>query len=523
VSEQVRAQLDELAKLDPGDAWRWETEPTWSEADLAAFEREHFKLPPDYRAWLREIGDGGIGFLEDGFRKLSSQSNEELARAKKRFRVIQDMTPSPRKAIGGLLHIGEDENCPVYLVTNGKRAGEVWIDGGGYGDDVLFRHGTFADLAEAWIQNALEEVGQALAPRAPTTLDAVKPEDRFWHLCSELVPWLRCGSSHFVEAFEHIAAPDRDRTLERGLVNRIERERRWLHDPALALVAAETLTACLTRLDTPTDELDRALDAMYDKDPPDIAPERVTGMIAAYASRRGLSDDRINGSNMRWLQGELVRVGRVAEALEVWRNRVYLNSADWVELARQLIAVGRAADAFAIANERKFSSGQHWGADDRDWKRGWMHYEAGDRQTAVIYMERAAAAWPEFFQADFEKLASNEPVSPPANLTYESKSVPPRARRHTRHHELAALLFGIAGDAEHMADIAIGVLSRPAAIRELQEAINHRAHLRMARSLAGHHDEDADELVVRYGDRAGLRKRLAAAILERTGDIAVRF
>jgi tetratricopeptide (TPR) repeat protein len=521
----VRAQLDELANRDPGDAWRWVTEPTWSEAELAAFEATHFKLPPVYRAWLHHVGDGGIGFLEadGGFRKLSSQSNEELALAGKRFRVAKDMTPSPGKPIGGLLHIGEDEDCPVYLVTNGKRAGEVWIDGGGYGDDVLFRHGTFAELTEAWIRKGREEVDKALAPRTPAALDAIEPKDRFWHQCSDLVPWLRCGSTCFVEAFEHAPAGDRDRILERGLVNQIERERRWLHDPALALVAAETLTACLARLDVATDELDRALDAMYDHDPPDIAPERVTALLAAYATRRGLSDDRINRWSLKWLQGELVRAGRIDEALEVWRNRFYLDSSDWVELARQLIAVGRAADAFAIANERKYSSGQHWGADDRDWKRGWMHLEAGDRQNALIWMERAAAAWPQFFQADFDKLASNEPVAPPPSLTSESRTDPPRARRHTRHHELAALLFGIAGDAEHMADVAIGVLSRPAAIREPREAINHRAHLRMARALAGHRDDDADELDVRYGDLAKLRKRLAVAILERTGDLGIRF
>ncbi|HEY5937689.1 MAG TPA: SMI1/KNR4 family protein, partial [Kofleriaceae bacterium] len=495
----------------------------WREAELAAFEKNHFKLPPDYRAWLRDVGDGGIGFLEDGLRKLSSQTEEEIERAGKRFRVTKDMTPSPRQVVGGLLHLGEDQYCPVYLVTNGKRAGEVWIDGDGYGDNVLFRHGTFAELSQAWIQKVVEEVDAALTPRAPLALDAIKPEDRFWNLCSALVPWLRVGSSHFVDAFEHLDAPNRDRLLERGLVNQIEREGRWFYDPELARVAAEALTACLTRLDLPTDELDRALDAMYDHEPPDIAPEHVSALLAAYATRRGLSDDRINRWSMKWLQGELVRVGRIAEAHEVWRNRIYVDSSDWVEFARQLIAVGRAADAFTAASERKFGSGQHWGADDRDWKRGWMHYEAGDRQTALIYMERAAAAWPQHFQADFDKLASGEPVSPPPNLASDPANVPPRARRHTRYHELAALLYGIAGDAEHMADVAIGVLSRPASSREPQEAINHRAHLRMARALAGRTDEQSDELVVRYGDLVGMRKRLALAILERTGDIGVRF
>jgi len=516
----VKAELVRLAQLDPGDAWRWQTAPTWSAARLDAFEKKHFKLPLDYRAWLRDVGDGGLGFIDGGMRKLSSQSKSELVRAAKRFRIDGDSTRAPKRAVGGLLHIGNDPQlCPIYLVTHGKRAGEVWIDGDGWGDSLLFRAGTFAELSREWLQSVVRKAEDRMTPRMPGSLEAIAPADRFWHLCREFVPWLRQGTALLADAIVHIEAPNRPELIKRGLVDAIDREPRWLDDPVLAARAADALAAVLSRAEEPADELDRALDAMYDADPPEVAPARVRAWLDAMATRRGQRDDRINRWSGQWLQHELVRTGRVAEAIEVWQHRVYVDSQDWVDLARSLIAIGR-ADALQLADQRAVSSGQHWGVDDRDRNRAWMHFEMGNRALALEHMERHVALC-SYCAPELEKMRSKRGIKLPPHLGSRDTIAPPYARRHTRHHELVALLYGIAGDGEHMADAAVNVLLRPASIREAQEHANHRAHLRMGRALAGRHDGDREHIEVRYGDLPGLRGRLAKAILNRTGDLRI--
>src|SRR5262249_5049346 len=159
------------------------------------------------------------------------------------------------------------------------------------------------------------------------------------------------------DAIVHIEAPSRPELIDRGLIDAIDREPRWLEDPVLAARAADALTAVLARAEEPSDALDRALDAMYDPEPPDIAPARVRAWLDAMATRRGQRDDRISRWSGQWLQHELVRIGRVAEASEVWKQRVYVDSQDWVDFARSLIAIGR-ADALQLADQSAISTGQ---------------------------------------------------------------------------------------------------------------------------------------------------------------------
>lgn len=511
----VRARLDELARLDPGDASRWATGRRWTEAELAAFERVHFRLPRDYRAWLADVGDGGAGFVDDGLRSLASQPTHALAAAARRFRVAGDARPSARGAIGGQLYLGTLDHCAVYLVTTGARAGEVWIDGRGYGDNLLARHGTFAELVERWLRQVTDEVTAALVPRRPEMLEAVAPGERFGVICGELVPWLRAGPAPLVEAF--VAAGRRRRAMEL-LIDTIERTRRWETDPVLAARAAELLVAIDGVLAEPADDLDRALDAMYDADPPDLAPARVADMIAAHRRRRDGADERITRHSMAWLQAELIRTGRIDEALEVWRHRSYLYSSDWVVLARQLIAAGHPAAAFAAFDVHPLVSDRR-DFDDRSWKRAWLHHEAGERDAARVWMERAVAAHPELAR-DLAQLAAN--AETPASLGWEALVArPDRARRGSRDHALIALLYGIAGDAEHMADVAISALSRPAVEREPALRDHHRAHLRMARALGGHRDPERAPIYLR--DYRQRRRELAMAILQRTGDLAISF
>lgn len=535
-TKRIRSVLDELARADPGEAWRFRTNATWSEQRLAELEAKHLRLPADYRAWLRDVGDGGIGagFLDlpRGMRALASQTESELALAAEPFGVEDDSAEPPEGPVSGALHLGEDaQSCPWYLVTSGARAGEIWINGDGWGDSLFFRHGTFAELTEAWIDAVVQDAKAQLAPRDPAELEAIAPEDRFGHvLSSGLVPWLRSGPAIFAEAFAHVAAPNRPGKVDR-FVRCIETEERWLHDPALARVAAEALAAVLARAEEPGDALDHALDAMYDPDPPDVAPEKVSALLEAIAARVGQPDDRLDPFTGRWLQHELARAGRVEEATRVFRHRIGRTVSDWAELARDLFAVGRADVAFAIADEVPYGpSGKHWGKDDRDRVRAWMHLEAGDRDSAIAWMERHVARC-ESCAPELARLRSNDALESPPDLTptvvNDSRTcvpmpfVRPRARRGQRHHELVALLYGVAGDGERMASSALASLSRPELTRNPSEHVIHRAHLRMGRALAGHGEAEREVLAVHYG--AGVRVRLARAILARTGEIGVRL
>src|SRR5258706_10057409 len=90
----LRASLDRIASLRPdGD---WTTGEAWTDEELDAFSQKHsVTLPPEYRAYLRDFGDGGPGFVR--ITPLEGRPEAELERASKPFRVTTSARIFPLK------------------------------------------------------------------------------------------------------------------------------------------------------------------------------------------------------------------------------------------------------------------------------------------------------------------------------------------------------------------------------------------------------------------------------------------
>jgi tetratricopeptide (TPR) repeat protein len=155
----LRATLDRIAALRPeGD---WTTGEAWTEDEIAAFEQKHgLTLPPEYRAYLRDFGDGGPGFVR--ITPLEGRPETELERASKPFRVTTSARIFPLRdaALSGTIELGPtDAHVMAYLVVTGSRAGEVWVDGTP-ADGTFAREGTFGELMMQWIDAALAEANE---------------------------------------------------------------------------------------------------------------------------------------------------------------------------------------------------------------------------------------------------------------------------------------------------------------------------------------------------------------------------
>ncbi|MFE5658800.1 SMI1/KNR4 family protein [Streptomyces sp. NPDC056517] len=150
---EVRARIREMAARDPerarfgSDTHRYELRPALPDAEIGAFEEEHgIRLPPDYRDFVAEVGDGPAGPAH-GLLPLATprpeagddwavdgewEEDRRPGRLATRF-PLADRLPG---AIGvlaaeeltpGTLTLAE-EGCGMYvrLIVTGPRAGEVW-------------------------------------------------------------------------------------------------------------------------------------------------------------------------------------------------------------------------------------------------------------------------------------------------------------------------------------------------------------------------------------------------------------
>ncbi|MER6095008.1 SMI1/KNR4 family protein [Streptomyces sp. NPDC001728] len=178
----VRARVRELAGLDPewtrsgARTHRYELTPALPEAAISAFEQRHgIRLPPDYRAFVAEVGDGPAGPAH-GLMPLTTPRPEadeddpwavdgewEEDRLPGRLAAPFALTEPLPGAIGvhaaeelvpGTLMLAE-EGCGLYirLVLTGPRAGEIWRldpDWGGF----VPAHPDFRAWYTTWLHDA---------------------------------------------------------------------------------------------------------------------------------------------------------------------------------------------------------------------------------------------------------------------------------------------------------------------------------------------------------------------------------
>ncbi|MBX3206163.1 MAG: SMI1/KNR4 family protein [Labilithrix sp.] len=158
---RIGEALSALRTAGPAEKARWKIGPRRSEAEIRAVERTlGFALPVGYRAYLREIGDGGAGLHDEmKLRSITKLSSKEVVRAKKAFPLEERWySPAPdnvaffermglyakkrrffvelpkgSEPTDGTLSLGVPLGTHEYyvLVLRGEHAGQVWVDATG--------------------------------------------------------------------------------------------------------------------------------------------------------------------------------------------------------------------------------------------------------------------------------------------------------------------------------------------------------------------------------------------------------
>jgi hypothetical protein len=178
----LKEAITKLGSLDPDPRLR--PGKPFSEKELSAFEQRHaIVLPPQYRAYLLAIGDGGVGFachFDDcgGIYALRDVGTKAaMARAKKKTAFAK---AASRKAIAklragmryddGTIPIGvTSDHCLYQLVITGPHADEVWIDSTGQEGGAWVwapRKKKFLALNLAWMREQIARREQRAATKA---------------------------------------------------------------------------------------------------------------------------------------------------------------------------------------------------------------------------------------------------------------------------------------------------------------------------------------------------------------------
>lgn len=158
----LRAWLAHVAAQDPARrrfgarSHDYALRPPLGEARVAAIEAEiGAPLPPAYRSFIAEVGDGGAGPYH-GLFPLDHPLQRSLASAA----PVASAVPGAPGASGastrdlyagvvGLGHLG----CGyiAFLVLRGDAAGQVWLDARGSGEGVFPIHADFRAYYHAWV------------------------------------------------------------------------------------------------------------------------------------------------------------------------------------------------------------------------------------------------------------------------------------------------------------------------------------------------------------------------------------
>lgn len=179
--DRIHARLELLARCDTqlqvfgASTHEYQLAPPLDEARVIEFERDHgIELPPDYRAFVTTLGNGGAGPFyglaplcadPPRFGAATKQQAPSLAR---RFPLDHawrqgEQTPEPPIAPGSSVYDGTIElsshGCGYFdlLVVGGPRRGEVWADFTQALAGLAPWYGSFFDAYEAWLDRAFVE------------------------------------------------------------------------------------------------------------------------------------------------------------------------------------------------------------------------------------------------------------------------------------------------------------------------------------------------------------------------------
>ena len=178
---QVNTHLARLRQLGhpAGDGWG----APWTEEELVAFEKARScELPEQYRAFLRNVGDGGPG-PGRGLVALRDRTDDDLAGIARPFPLTSGwVTPEIREELegaeladdyaeylyplpdgtsadDGVLVLGATrDHLGLLLVVTGDAAGTLWTDNRGNDfEEVLPTGQTFLELLFDWLEPRLAE------------------------------------------------------------------------------------------------------------------------------------------------------------------------------------------------------------------------------------------------------------------------------------------------------------------------------------------------------------------------------
>jgi hypothetical protein len=183
--EQIAVRRQSATNFEhfAGHEHGWELKPPISKSDITGFEEQNsVKLPGDYRDFITQVGNGGVGpwygiipFRRDGFHRLLNQPFPHSDAWNVDGLCISEHGDTAEEAVyfddvhvegaKRISHLG----CGIYaiLVFTGAERGNVWID------DRVDARGvfplrtakrdrlTFTELFEAWLSHELPE---ALSP-----------------------------------------------------------------------------------------------------------------------------------------------------------------------------------------------------------------------------------------------------------------------------------------------------------------------------------------------------------------------
>jgi len=174
-SNLIISLVEELRSLDPefrvfgsekkGSGWGhgYQFNPVIEERLLGSLEHKYgVQLPPDYREFLTQVGDGGSGPYY-GIKTLAEAaqytSPSQPFPWATEFKFEKDADFERWEDLPGVIVISE-QGCGYtdFLVVNGTAYGQVWGDYSGPNGSLLPHHYNFTDWYMEWVTHCINTI-----------------------------------------------------------------------------------------------------------------------------------------------------------------------------------------------------------------------------------------------------------------------------------------------------------------------------------------------------------------------------